>query len=178
MKQILLTILCLSAFGFGQGQNGNLSTGAGNEYSNIGIIKWKNGGAIALIDSANPVDTSLPIVMQKGGMKPGTVISFGLDAKSNDSTVSIYFLVDSKYCQEPQTTTGCDSLWTLRGNHGIYGNQVLVDSLTTPSKVNPNFKAFLLPFQITHNLFRLRFCGSVMSGSDTTWVQNTKLMGE
>lgn len=149
----------------------------GNEFNAVQTVKWGGVGSVVLTSTiTDTVSDAVP--MQVSGAKPSNSTTFAYHIKSSEAATStVIHIVESKYCSDPASLAGCDSIWVTGGGHQIYGNQTATDTLTGPALLT-TFKAITAPFQISaHNLFRIRTKGTI-AASKTVTIQSAKLIGE
>ncbi len=172
MKHLLLFVAFLAIFApqFSAAQDSPplLSkpiTWAGNNF-----LVMVNGGGDTLSDS---------MLVQANTFAPFHDYTLDYRAKATDSSSSsVVLLVETKSCVTPRTSTGCDSLWTLAGQHNFHGAVGFTDSLVLVSPHATFTTNATSAFAIRHVQW-MRFRAHILSvASGKTWTLNgPRIMG-
>ncbi len=179
MKTALLLLIALSAsFAI----DTTRTIGNGDWYIIRNQVKWGTGNTLVVTNTStqDTASTAVTASPSNSNIKPATVYTLSYYGKATDSTTSsVTLYVDSKYCVNPATQLGCDSLWTLAGEHGIYSTQKIVDTLIMSNKHGPFVSNTTSEFYIPHaNLFRFRAHRANVASGKTAVFGSMYLLGQ
>lgn len=167
MKTLLL-ILGLVTLSMSAGQP---VIGHGDWYVMRNRVIWGASNTLVM-NSASGDTASAWTAAVDSNSKPGIVFTLSYYGKATDSSASqVQLFVDSRYCVNAATGLGCDSLPTYAGDHQIYGNQMLIDTLNLQNQHPSYFSNSTSEFYIPHaNSIRFRaHRKSIASGKTATF---------
>ncbi len=179
--KFLPLILFLVALSFGIDTTRTIENG--DWYVIRNQVKWGASNTL-IVTSTSTQDTASAVVVGAASgtnnIKPSTVFSLSYYGKATDSTSSLVTLyIDTKYCTFPATQIGCDSLWTLAGEHDIYSTQNIVDTLVLSNKHGGYVSNTTSELYIPHaNLFRFRAHRQSVASGKTAAFGSIWLLGQ
>ncbi len=141
-------------------------------------ITWA-GNNFLVLSNTSPDSVSDSMLVQANTVAPFHDYTVGYRAKATDSSSSsVELLIETKSCIVARTSTGCDSLWTIAGQHNFHGAVGFTDSLVLVSPHATFTTNATSAFAIRHVQW-MRFRAHILSvASGKTWTLNgPRIMG-